>query len=220
LPRGYAHEALTTDDSSLHLTIGVNIYRWVDLLRHALDGAARADARLRESLPRGSLLDVGVTSELRDRLRELLGSLAENTSPEVAMGRLSDEFLNGLPMLPQARFVPQNGVDDIDLSTVLVKSPGAICRCTVHADAATIQFPGGQISGPARIGPALCFIAVSQRFAVRELPDILGVAGNLVLAKRLVREGLLTIESRSEESTSRAALNGSTKRSDGVAASS
>ncbi len=198
LPRGYAHEAFTNDDSSLHLTIGINIYRWVDLLRQAVDGMARTDARFRESIPSGSLLDGVAGIALSDRFRELLGALAEKASLETAVARLGGEFLSGLPMLPQGRFTAQPGVDDIGLNTVLAKSPGAICRCTVNADTAAIQFPGGQISGPARIGPALQFIAGSHRFAVRELPDDLGVAGNLVLAKRLIRERLLMIESHSD----------------------
>jgi hypothetical protein len=201
------------------LTVGVNIYRWVDLLRHALDDAARADARFRESIPPSALLDASENSGLRDRFRELLGVLEATASCDHAVERLADEFLNGLPMLPQARFATQRGVDDIGLNTVLVKAPGAICRCSVHADSAAINFPGGQISGPARIGPVLCYIAGAQRFAVRELPNNLGVAGNLVLVKRLVREGLLSIEPHSEEKIGRPAANGSTANSEELVAS-
>src|SRR5207253_2896853 len=36
IPRGHAHEAFTSDQPSLHLTIGINVYRWSDLLQHAL----------------------------------------------------------------------------------------------------------------------------------------------------------------------------------------
>jgi hypothetical protein len=219
LPRGYAHEAFTTDDSSLHLTVGINIYRWVDLLRRALDGAARADARFRESIPPNALLDVASSAGLRDRFDELLGVLRTTASCDDAVGRLANEFLNGLPMLPQARFVAQRGVDDIGLSSVLVKAPGAICRCSVYSDSAIINFPGGQISGPARIGPVLCYIAVAERFAVRELPNNLGVAGNIVLVKRLVREGLLSIEQPMDETIGRPAANGSAQHLDEFVAS-
>jgi hypothetical protein len=39
LPRGWLHQALTTDSDSLHITIGVNVRRWVDEARVALDQA-------------------------------------------------------------------------------------------------------------------------------------------------------------------------------------
>ena len=44
--------------------------------------------------------------------------------------------------------------------------------------------------------PALRFIAAEPRFAVRSLPDSLANESKLVLARRLVREGLLAIASR------------------------
>lgn len=43
LPRGWLHEALTSDEDSLHLTIGVNVVTWLDALR----GRARSRSRSR-----------------------------------------------------------------------------------------------------------------------------------------------------------------------------
>ena len=40
LPRGWLHEALTSDTDSLHITVGVNVYTWLDALRAALDELA------------------------------------------------------------------------------------------------------------------------------------------------------------------------------------
>ena len=39
MPRGWLHEALTSDEDSLHLTIGVSVYTWLDALRAALERA-------------------------------------------------------------------------------------------------------------------------------------------------------------------------------------
>src|SRR3569623_1275891 len=55
IPRGHLHEAFTSDERSLHLTVGVNVYRWADLLHHALDAISRRDVRFRESIPGGAL---------------------------------------------------------------------------------------------------------------------------------------------------------------------
>ena len=39
LPRGWLHQALTSDEDSLHITVGINVRRWVDEARAELDEA-------------------------------------------------------------------------------------------------------------------------------------------------------------------------------------
>ena len=40
LPRGWLHQALTSDFDSLHITVGVNVRRWIDEARAELDEQA------------------------------------------------------------------------------------------------------------------------------------------------------------------------------------
>ena len=56
MPRGWLHQALTSDEDSLHLTIGVSVYTWLDALRAALDECAD-ELAVRRSVP-----DDGVAS--------------------------------------------------------------------------------------------------------------------------------------------------------------
>jgi ribosomal protein L16 Arg81 hydroxylase len=46
IPRGYVHEARTTDASSIHATVGVRSYKWTDLLSELLVAASQATASL------------------------------------------------------------------------------------------------------------------------------------------------------------------------------
>ena len=59
-----------TDRFSLHLTIGVRVYRWADLLDQALIDITRQDARFRESLPLTTLL----TPEQQEKWKEMVGA--------------------------------------------------------------------------------------------------------------------------------------------------
>ena len=43
LPRGWLHQAMTSDTASLHLTVGINVATWRDAVRDALDEAAEED---------------------------------------------------------------------------------------------------------------------------------------------------------------------------------
>ena len=48
LPRGWLHEAATSDSDSLHITVGVSVYTWVDAFKAALDDC-RDDVEFRRT---------------------------------------------------------------------------------------------------------------------------------------------------------------------------
>jgi ribosomal protein L16 Arg81 hydroxylase len=194
LPRGHVHEAYTAQSYSLHLTVGVNVYRWADLLHHFVDAISRQDERLRESISGGAL--PAITPELSQRFLELTGSLASSAAVELfveALHLLGDQFFRQLQMLPGTQFDCPRGLDEISLETVLENAAAGLCR-VVHGEAgAAIEFPGNRVGGPHRIASTLEFVAHATRFAVRDLPGDLNPQAKVVLARRLVREGLLTI---------------------------
>src|SRR5579883_1762494 len=204
IPRGYAHEAFTTTGPSLHLTVGVNVYRWLDLLQEALTDVARRDARFRASVPPGLLLGGAVTAGERsasptgpgavpagvaEKFHELLQVLGKTARVGDAARRLGDQFFGGLEVLPDGYFAAAGSPEEVGPETVLTKRPGVICRLLSDGETAVIEFPGGHFGGPARIAPALAFMARADRFLVRELPGM-GDDAKLVLARRAVREGL------------------------------
>jgi ribosomal protein L16 Arg81 hydroxylase len=53
LPRGYGHEAIATDERTLHVTFALAPVRVIDLLRITLELEAEANVALRRSLPIG-----------------------------------------------------------------------------------------------------------------------------------------------------------------------
>jgi ribosomal protein L16 Arg81 hydroxylase len=55
IPRGHVHDAHTSDIFSLHLTVGINVYRWADLIHHAVACISRKESRFRELIPGGAL---------------------------------------------------------------------------------------------------------------------------------------------------------------------
>ncbi len=69
LPRGWLHDALTSETDSLHVTIGVNLHTWVDAVRAALD-ECEEDVEFRRSVPE----DGSMEADLLERLAERLGA--------------------------------------------------------------------------------------------------------------------------------------------------
>jgi hypothetical protein len=192
MPRGHVHEAFTSDDVSLHLTVGIKVFRWLDLLRQALDEAAARDVRFRGALPPGLLSDGRRPAGLDGQFRELIQILSESARADPAIDRLAGNFLGKLAPLP-ADYFTDDDAGRIGLDTVLERGPGVICRVGRLEDGrAILRFPGGSLDGPPKIAGALHFIARTPRFAVRSLPDDLTSDGKLVLVRRLFRDKVLT----------------------------
>jgi ribosomal protein L16 Arg81 hydroxylase len=192
VPRGHAHEAFTSERASLHLTIGVRVYRWLDLLQHALTTAGAADVRFRRSLPPGVLCAGACPPAVRDTVRDLLQLFAAGARADEALGAMAETFVSKLAALPHDYFASDDP-DQINIDTVLELAPGVVCRVVRRGEGATLYAPGARIDGPAKVAPALQFIARSRRFTPRDLPDSLTAEARLVLVRRLVSEKLLTV---------------------------
>ena len=193
MPRGHVHEAFTSDQASMHLTVGVKVYRMADLVRLALDAVSRRDARFREAVPPGVLPAGRAPEALAERFRELLRALAEDGRVDEARGPPRRRASCGkLAPLPGDYFFAGDDADAVGPDTALERAPGVVFRLTGGDGWVGLEFPGGRIDGPAKIASALQFIARTPRFTPRELPDDLTADGKLLLVRRLVRARFLT----------------------------
>jgi hypothetical protein len=191
MPRGHIHEAFTSDQVSMHLTIGVKVFRMTDLVRLALDAVSRRDVRFREAVPLGVLPGGRAPDAMRERFSELLQALAEAGDVDEAVDRLASGFLRKRAPLPGDYFFAGEDAERVGLDTIVEKAPGVIYRLTAGDDAVAVEFPGGRVDGPAKIAAALQFIDRAARFAPRDLPDDLTADGKLILVRRLVRARFL-----------------------------
>lgn len=192
LPRGFPHEAVTADSSTLHLTIGVHVYRWIDLVVEALRVLADEQLELRTSLPPG-FLDNAVDSARVTKLAKLLEmALTDNSLVDRAKVRLGTKLLGGGKAAGRGHFRSLDAISGLTAESVVYRSPGIYCRVRSTFAEASIEFASNYVSGPLFLEPALKFIAEHQRFAIFELPDELTTEDKLVIVTRLISEGLLS----------------------------
>jgi bifunctional lysine-specific demethylase and histidyl-hydroxylase NO66 len=191
LPRGFPHEATTGSSSSLHLTVGVYVYRWVDLVHEVLTLVADERVQYRNALPPGFLdtsLDPVRVSTLGDDLALALG---DTSLIERAKERLGARLLGSRKAGGRGQFRSIDAIPDLNADSVVVRVPGLLCRVRSTAEEARIEFANNYVSGPSLLDPALKFIAERERFAVRELPGLETTDDKIDLVSRLVSEGLL-----------------------------
>jgi ribosomal protein L16 Arg81 hydroxylase len=192
IPRGWPHSAKSLDVSSLHLTVGLHVFRWLDLMEEALLELGERDERFRRAVPPEMLNSESTHEQLEHDFRELLTVVLADASVGNAEARLEHRLLRNAEPLTTNRLSEVDRVAGIGLDTRLEKWSTMSCRITEADGDITIHFQGNQLTGPAKILKALQFISNSARpITAREIPGPLNETEVLVLLRRLVREGLL-----------------------------
>jgi hypothetical protein len=175
LPRGWLHEAMTSSSDSLHITVGVNVYTWLDAFKDALEECSE-EVGFRRS-PAGDVDDL--VEHLRSRLE-----------PEEVERRRRNRLVSTRRPILGGQLSQIRGLEGLTLETQLER------RATVLFDleGATIVFEGKRIAFPQDARRDLEFLAVEDEpFSAADLPGDLDDKTRLVLVRRLVKEGFLRL---------------------------
>jgi ribosomal protein L16 Arg81 hydroxylase len=192
IPRGIVHEAATLECSSIHLTVMVQVFTWLDLLGLTLKRHAEQDLEFRRALPVGFARNQD--GDIAASAQRLLSHLElADLSPVV------DEFrrilrANTRPV-PDGHFVSLDLMDEIGLNTRVRRRPGSTPVVSRSGGGVCIEFGGNGVTWPLVMEPSLRYIASSEGegFAVRDLPGDLAASARIMLVQRLVVAGLLTV---------------------------
>ena len=176
LPRGWLHDALTSETDSLHVTVGANVHTWVDAFRAALS-ECEDDVEFRRSVP-----DDGEPAV------DLLERLAGRLGPEDVRRRARAKLVASRRPILDGQLEEVRTLDAVGLETQLER------RSTVIADldGTTLSFEGKLIAFPAGVQDELEAVFEAEGpFTTADLPGTLDDDGRLVLVRRLIREGFL-----------------------------
>ncbi|MCZ7589809.1 MAG: cupin domain-containing protein [Gaiella sp.] len=180
LPRGWLHEAETSEVDSLHLTIGVAAHTWHDAASAAL-ATLEDEPAFRGDVARGK----------GDGLAELL---AERLDPGLAERRRRRRFVQTRRPIREDGLSQLRALERLDTATPLERRETVIADLDEDGDGFALVFEGKEIRFPRHAGPELraCFEA-EEPFRPDALPGELDAEGRLVLVRRLVREGFLRV---------------------------
>ncbi len=180
LPRGWLHEALTSDSDSLHLTVGVNVVTWLDAFKAALEECGD-EVGFRRSI------ETGDADGLVEQLRSRLGRADVERRAAEKLARTRRPIRDG--QLSQLR-----ALDELETDTELERRATALVRTVDRNGSVVLAFEGKELVFPAHAAQEIRgALELDEPFAASELPGTLDEDGRLVLVRRLVREGLLRI---------------------------
>ena len=183
LPRGWLHQAMTSDEPSLHLTVGVNVAPWRDAVREALEEVSDEDVRFRRGIGTEAVAPEGLLEALAERLR-----------PELVAGRRRRAFVESRRGIREDLFDQLRALEELDVDTPLTRRPTVIADLDVGEGEAALAYEGRTLRFPARIAPEVEFMLdADDEFTAADLPGRLDDESRLVLVRRLVREGFLQI---------------------------
>ena len=191
LPRGLMHSARSTDEASLHITLGLTAFTWAEFLVESVTAAALEEESLRRNLPREFARE-GFPAAERERLfAEKLAFVQSRFDPEVVWRRFTDEVLaTDVPLFTDLLGERLRG-DPLTSRSRVRRRAGLLTEAAAEGEACLLRFCGRELRLPVAVWPALRFATATDEFAVEELPDCLDAAGKLTLVTRLVREGVL-----------------------------
>ncbi len=187
LPRGYAHSTTTGQSHSAHVTIGINIYSWVDLLGIKIPACAERE-ELRHALPPG----FASRAELRPAMRQQLACLLPGLCAAVDHDQLLDELIRRI--VPGRLRIPERfRTEAIVISPdSLLQPPGEHSySLTHHAGGVTLLFQGRKYVFPPPGGPILEAMRTRPTFKLGELPQLLPMEALLGFARYLQGIGFL-----------------------------
>jgi cupin superfamily protein len=192
IPRGFVHDALALDQASIHLTVSVHPYTWLDVFEELI-AEARRDSRFRKSLEVGFAQRTGVSDPMREEFATLLSSFSKNANLETAIEKVAAHFISTRPALFESRLNSLNNIRRIDQSTILQRQAGMISRLKIEGKCATLSFNGKDISFPKHLDSVLRYVDRDGEFTLDDIPGELHIAEKTVIVRSLVREGFLGI---------------------------
>ncbi len=190
LPRGFIHEALTSRQRSIHVTLGMTGFTWLDLLAEAIAGC-RDDARFRRNLPPGFAASEEHRTALAAELAELAAELTQPEAALRAVDRMIDRFINTRRPISGERLFVAEKLAELDLGTPVRRRPEVLFRLRAEGERVRLTFQGKAVELPGYAAASVAFCTRTEPFRAADLPDELDTPGKLVLVRRLLREGLL-----------------------------
>lgn len=193
VPRGVMHDAISTDEDSCHITLGLLPTSWTDLLLEAVARVGLEDSELRRTLPPGFARPGFDRGPARAFFEELLARVAEKADLDGALDHFADDLISTRHPLLYGQMQQIHRLQDLTIDDRVSPRPNLLYQLTRDDERVTVACYGGTMSLPLHAAEPLEHALTHEDYRVGDLPGDLDDAGKIVLVRKLVREGLVEI---------------------------
>ena len=190
-PRGLFHAARSTDEVSLHITLGLIGKTWADVMAETVATACLASPAFRANLPAGFADANFDATQANATFRALLETLVRTADCGPILERFAEDFVTS--RRPDLSGTLEERIDAAAITpgTSVAPRPHLVFRLRDEGENVALLFGSTTLTFPAVVREPLAFALRGSAFVVRDLPGRLDDAGKVVLARRLIKEGLL-----------------------------
>ncbi len=193
MPAGTPHAARAQDVLSGHLTVGVHVTPWREVLAGVVGRTVQGND---DPVPAGWTDETeAFAGELRERLRALAARLGDVDARAEAEAR-RERFLSNRAQLARGTIAERSAPPTVDDRTVVARRSGSVCELRARGDVLAVLLGDRRLEMPAWVEPAMRRVASlpeGEGLVVGDLaPALPEASGRAVLIRRLIREGLLT----------------------------
>ena len=194
VPRGLFHEARTSDALSLHVTLGVHPYLWVDYVSDIVQavGSSNVDWRRSVSTGAGTVTHAG----RHTLLRQLLADLASAEELEPVADAIYEDAVNyksrqGMHLLTDhlQQILDADKPSRSATYTVRKTTPPVIAER--QAANVVVSGCGQSVSFPDRFAPVIEALLGGSNLAAEDLPGDFAAEEKLSIVRKLVGTGML-----------------------------
>jgi ribosomal protein L16 Arg81 hydroxylase len=193
IPRGWYHAATTTNSTSIHLTIGLFLPTWLDIIRSALIRLHMTEElRLvpaNFSAGRELHLDKGDISRIID-------FLSKNMDLEGGLEDLKSKYFGRHVDTRSRRLKDLIGLEGLsDTSRVGIQSMLPYKKVQADHGGLHLLFLGKEISLPPAATGTIAFLEKNGSARICDIIDAVDISSRRIIIEALLREGFLTLRS-------------------------
>lgn len=154
VPRGLMHDALTHgDEASLHITVGLIVKTWADLMLEVVSEVALEEPGFRKSLPPGFASPAFDRETVRSEFEGLIKAIASKADLDSSLDLFTDNFIRSRPPNSTGTIVGFQTPENSDQRYRL--RPLAPWRLAGDGEEVVIITSGGELRFPEAAEPAL-----------------------------------------------------------------
>lgn len=187
LPRGFVHAAQTTDEPSVHLTVGILTTTLYDVLSDALSLAGQ-QVRFRDGLPIRPAGQLGAM--LPGLLREAADWLAALDPSELEV-LVQRRLRRSVPAEPLRFLAQYTAAQALEPDSPVRPRAGLVARVVEAGERVDVVLPDRRISLPAAAATSVRLALAGASSPAALAQEGLDVADGLVIVRRLLREGVV-----------------------------
>jgi lysine-specific demethylase/histidyl-hydroxylase NO66 len=192
IPAGFPHAATADASASAHLTVGILTHSSSDVLDEIVK-LAMTEPAFRERLAAGEMRDLDALRESVQRHVEELRTWLDKADIDALVEQVARRVQTSAQPMLRGQLRQLSLLDAIDAETPLVRRPGATCLMIQRDDRVKVLLIDRELEMPGFVRAAMEAVRDARGLRVRDLHAHLDADSALVLARRLVREGLLEV---------------------------